>query len=236
MLFFWVYVIGISSREPGSFFNKGHNAIWLGHEWVDAKKKNQEIVELVNKLEENQIDTVFVHTGPINADGSIDKKTYKYALYFMQSVKKINPNIKYQAWLGQIRSKIDLSNGEIRHKIAKHALILTELIGFDGVHIDIEPVWDEDSEFIALLQEIKETIPEERTISVALAEFIPGSLIWLTENIKKFENFNTEKNYSNVAEYADQIVIMAYDTGIKQAWLYRWLVKEQTIWLSNILE
>lgn len=235
ILFTWIYVIGISGREPGSFFNKGHNAIWLGHEWVDEKKKNQEIVELVSKLSENEIDTVFVHTGPINPDGGIDKKTYKYALYFIQTVKKINPDIKYQAWLGQIRSKIDLSDGKIRRNIAKNALILTELIGFDGIHMDIEPVWDEDNEFIALLQEIRTTIPEDRIMSVALAEFIPGSIIWLTDKIQRFENFNTEKNYTNVAKYADQIVVMAYDTGIKQDWLYRWLVEEQTIWLSNLL-
>ena len=68
-----------------------------------------------------------------------------------------------------------------------------------------------------------------------MAEFIPNSVVWMTENIHKFKNYNTQVNYTNVAKYADQIVAMAYDTGIKKTWLYKWLVKEQTIWLTHLL-
>lgn len=233
---FWFYVIGISANQPGSAYNKNHNAIWLGHEWVDERKPYDEIEDLIKRLENNGIDTVFLHAGPLNEDGKIDSSTYKYALYFIEKAKKLDKNIKYQAWLGQIRSKINLDDASVRHNVAKQALILTDLVGFDGVHFDIEPVWDGDIHFIELLKETRELIAEEKTISVALAEFIPRSFIWMVEKIHKFENFNSETNYLNVAKYADQIVVMAYDTGINEAWLYRWLVKEQTIWLTKILD
>ncbi len=235
VLFIWIFAIGLSSHRPGSFFNNGHNAVWLGHEWVDENKSLKEIQELVDRLKAGDIDTVFVHTGPILEDGTIDPETYKYAINFIDRVKKIEPNINYQAWLGQLRGKIDLGDENVRKNITKQCLILSDFIGFDGIHFDIEPVWDEDSEFIQLLKESREVLGQEKLISVALAEFIPKSFIWFTEKIHTFENVNSEVNYENVAQYADQVVVMVYDTGINQEWFYRWLVKEQTIRVTNLL-
>lgn len=236
LIYILIFVIGISANQSGSFYNKGNNAVWLGHEWVGERKQYDEIEDLIKHLKENQIDTVFLHSGPLNADGKVDTSTYKYALYFIEKAKQLDKNIEYQAWLGQIRSKIDLSDPEVRHNVAKQAFILTDLVGFDGVHLDIEPIWDGDIDFIELLKETRELISEDKLISVALAEFIPRSFIWMVEKIHQFENFNSETNYLNVAKYADQLVVMAYDTGINQSWLYRWLVKEQTIWLTALLE
>lgn len=235
-LLFWYFILGIYMSQKGSYFNKGHNAIWINHEWVGEYKSNTDVVNLVNTLHENKIDTVFVHTGPIQADGTIDPKTYNYAVDFIEKTRSLDRNIKYQAWLGQIRSKINLSDENIRHEISKQAMVLSRLVGFDGIHFDIEPVWDNDEDFIKLLKETREILPSDKKISVALAEFIPNSVVWVMENFHKFKNYNTQVNYTNVAKYADQIVVMAYDTSIKDPWLYKWLVKEQTIWLTRLLK
>lgn len=232
----WSFLIGFSSNQPGKFFNKQHNAIWIGHEWVDENKSDAEVQELVLNLEKHQIDTVFVHAGPFNEDGNIDPQTYPYATNFIEVAKKFAPQISFQAWLGQLRNKLPLEKEEVRHNIAKQTMILTQLVGFDGIHFDVEPVWDDDKDFIKVLKESRDIVPDDKIISVALAEFIPGSLIWMLEKVHKFENYNSEINYENVARYADQVVIMAYDTGINKGWLYRWLVKEQTIWLTRLLE
>lgn len=232
----WYYVIGISINQKGSFFNKGHNAVWLSHEWVGEYKDREEVNNLVANLSRYQIDTVFVHTGPIRQDGTIDPATYTYAINFLEKARATKGKIHYQAWLGQIRSKIDLDEEKVRREIAKQSMILTQLVGFDGIHFDIEPVWDEDLAFISLLRETRGILPKEKKISVALAEFFPNSFVWLVKNFRKLENYNTQVNYTNVSKYADQVVVMAYDTGIKKSWFYRWLVKEQTIWLTDLLD
>lgn len=236
VLLIWIFVIGISANRPGAFFNKGHNATWIAHEWVGEQRSDEEIQGLVKSFKKYQIDTVFVHSGPFREDGSIDPETYQYAVNFIEKAKKFDNDIEYQAWLGQIRGKIDLADENVRHNMAKQSFILANLVGFDGIHFDIEPVWDEDFDFIAMLKESRGLMADDKKISVALSEFIPGTLIWITENVFEFKNFNTEVNYENVAQYADQIVVMAYDTGINKDWLYRWLVKEQTIWLTDMLE
>ncbi len=232
----WIFVIGVSSNQPGSFFNKEHNAVWLGHQWVGESKTDAEIQKLVNTLSRHQIDTVFVHSGPLTEDGTVDPETYKYSVDFLDTARTFDDQIQYQAWLGQIRSKIDLSDPDIRHNISNEAITFSQLIGFDGIHFDIEPVWDEDTDFIKVLEETRAVLPDEKKISVALAEFIPENLIWFLEGIHEFKNYNSEVNYQNVAEYADQIVVMVYDTGINRDWLYRWLVQEQTIRLTDLFD
>lgn len=236
VLLFWYFILGIYLNQNGPYFNKSHNAVWINHEWVGEYKSDVDILNLVNTFRKYQIDTVFVHTGPIEADGSIDPKTYNYAVDFINKAHALDKNIKYEAWLGQIRNKINLSDKVIRHEITQQAMILSRLVGFDGIHFDIEPVWDNDSDFIELLKETRKILPADKKISVAMAEFIPNSAIWMVENFHKFKNYNTQVNYLNVAKYADQIVAMAYDTSIKEDWLYKWLVKEQTIWLTRLLK
>ena len=31
LVLLWIFVIGVYLNKPGSFFNKGHNAVWIGH-------------------------------------------------------------------------------------------------------------------------------------------------------------------------------------------------------------
>ncbi len=232
----WIFVVGVYSNQPGSYYNKGHNAVWIEHKWVGERSTYQEIQKLVYTLTENDIDTVFVHSGPLNPDGGVYPQTYMYAPYFLEAARRFNPEIKYQAWLGQVRGKIDLEEPPVRQNIAQQCSTLTQYVGFDGIHFDIEPVWDGDVDFIKVLEDCRNKVPSDKQLSVALAEFIPRSLIWFTENILEFNNYNTEVNYRNVAKYADQIVVMTYDTSINHSWLYKWLVQEQTIRTTHVVD
>ena len=233
---FLYYFVGIGLNRPGKYFNKGENAVWLSHKWVGEKTTDQEVNDLVNQFKKYQISVVFVHAGPLDVDGTIPSDKYKYALSFLEKAKKYDDNIEYQAWIGQVRKEIDISDPKVQHNIAKQSLIFADLIGFDGIHFDIEPVWDGDENFIQALKIVRETIGDNKKISVALSEFIPQSLVWILEDFKEFKNYNTEVNYKNVAEYADQIIVMAYDTGLNSSFVYKWLVSQQTIWLTNLLK
>ena len=244
LFFVWVFLLGVQAGKHGSFYNQGKNAVWIGHEWAQVPKTDNQIFGLVDELQSHDIDTIYLHTGPLGYDGSIAPEIYAETVNFVSKVQYYDPDMKVYSWLGQLRHKIDLADPAVRHRILNMCVIFTGMIGMDGVHYDIEPVWDEDEDFILLLRETREEFDrlgaadggsKERLISVALSEFIPHSFIWWTEQVAGFENYNTEENYLNVAQYADQIVGMVYDTGIDQSYLYKWLVKEQVIWVTNLL-
>jgi len=248
LVFLWVFFVGIKSGESGHTFNKGHNAVWIGHEWADEVKSYSEVSKLVSSLSSHGIDTLYVHVGPLDKDGWISPDVYNQVLNFTNAVKMLDENMRVFAWIGQLRDKLDLSNEATRHNISNLCMIFTRMIDMDGVHLDIEPVWDEDKDFIKLLWEIRTAIDigvsvdgslangKKKSLSVALAEFMPSSFVWWTKNIADFKNHNTEKNYKNVAKVADQIVAMVYDTGIDRAFIYKWLVKEQIIWIGDVID
>ncbi len=232
----WSVAVGFSSSQPGRFFNKANNAVWLEHAWVGDYKSEAEIQALLDDLRNYQFSTAFVHVGPLKSDGSIDPETYKYSIHFVDTVRKFDQDIQLQAWMGQLRHRIDLDDPEVRHNVVRKSVIMTQMVGFDGIHFDIEPAWDNDPGFIRLLKETREKLPEETVISVALAKFIPQSVLWLFGNIYEFKNYSTQVNYGNVQKYADQIAVMVYDTSISKKWLYKWLVKEQVIWITSFLD
>ena len=255
LLIVWVFFVGLRADRGGAFYNKGHNAVWIAHEWAEEEKSTREIQDLVIRLTEHDIDTIYLHVGPLGSDGRIAPEIYGAASDFVEKVKYQRTDMKILAWMGQVRSKLDLTDGKVLQNILNLCTIFTKMVGMDGVHYDIEPVWDEDEDFIKLLEETRkvldtgvgvtygdtygdgvEPVPGQKILSVALAEFIPNSFVWWTEAVANFQNYNTEKNYLNVAKYADQIVDMVYDTGIDQSWLYKWFVKEQVIWVTDLMD
>ncbi len=94
------------------------------------------------------------------------------------------------------------------------ASVVTEL-GFDGVFLNIEPVWTDDENFLELLRKVRASVGDDVTISVAAPPdwspenadipvpplIVPGT-IWETEYKQ------------SVALLADQIAVMAYNSGL----------------------
>jgi len=238
-ILFWIFVIGIRASESGKFFNQKKNAVWIAHEWANWQKSDIEIKTLVARFQSHDVNTLFIHVGPISETGEIAPEVYSEALNFVDMVKSADPDMRVIAWMGQVRNKINLSSAQVRHNILQMCTIFTGMVGMDGVQYDIEPVWDEDEDFILLLKETRELfdgMDRRPILSVALAEFIPRSFVWLSSGFLDLQNYNTEVNYKNVSEYADQIVVMVYDTGVDVDWKYRWIVKEQVIWLTDLID
>lgn len=244
MTFFsWYFVFGFSSNHHGSHFNKGLNAAWIGHRWVENNVKEQEIIDLVNNFKDLEIKYVFVHTGPIEENGTIPSARYPGARDFIHTAKQIDESVVYQAWIGQLRSKLDLSKGSSRKNIANMAHKLIHDIGFDGVHLNIEPTFDGDTEFIFLAKEIRERIGTIPLFSVAIGELIPKKVTSFLEFFADEDNrvfgyrvdkdYNTAEFYQALAKYVDQFAVMSYDTSIKDSELFKWFVAQQVIYVTR---
>lgn len=239
----WYFVFGFKTDYPGSHFNLGTNAVWLDHKWVNPDVSEEQIAKLVKDLQEKQIKYVFLHVGPLESSGTIPPDRFAGARNFLYTARKIDSSIVYEAWIGQLRSKIDLSKGWIRKNVADAAYNLVHDIGFDGIHLNIEPTYDGDSEFIFLTKDIRERIGTVPLFSVAIGELIPQKV---TSFLKYFKNkeeevfgyrldkpYNTAEFYKDLAKYVDQFAVMAYDTSIKDESLYQWFVEQQVIYVTR---
>ena len=91
--------------------------------------------------------------------------------------------------------------------------------GFDGVHLNVEPVNDGNDEYLALLRALRTAVGPGRILSGSAIRPAPVGL-------PRAPNFAWSPGYyARVASTVDQIVIMAYDTALPTASLYRRYVR-----------
>ncbi len=233
----WYFLIGPHNNIDGAEFNLEENAVWIKHAWVGNEQDVGVIEDLALKLAKYDIKYVYVHTGPFDSDGTVPYSRYKFAEEFLDILKAKNPDLVPFAWLGQLRSELDIDDPGIRENIVDISSSLITQTGFEGIHYDIEPIPHEDIAFLYLLEETRTEIGEDALISVATDEWQPSFLSDVAEVILDQEiiSYWETDYFEETAKIADQIVVMTYDTWLDDPRHYEWLVEQQVIYLSQIL-
>lgn len=99
-----------------------------------------------------------------------------------------------------------LASKENRSRLIKHLLKSSKDFGYDGINIDFEFIAVADKAlFTQFLRELKEAMPEDQTLSVAV----------FARTGK--ENWSTPYDYVEIGKIADRVVIMAYDYSYKNS-------------------
>jgi hypothetical protein len=97
-------------------------------------------------------------------------------------------------------------------------------LGFDGVHLNVESVRNDDPAFLSLLEEVRATIGDRASLSIAGAHWNPAP----SEIFTVVGSFGWQSSYyGQVAMRVDQIATMTYDSHMPMAALYRLWVREQ---------
>jgi hypothetical protein len=213
--------------------SKGPNAVWAAHHWVGKPQVDRAYAELVTRLRRHRITDVFFHVGPLEPDGTLPPERFPAAAELLRQIRARSAVIRLQAWIGQREKRgggpLDLSSEKVRANIVGAAESLLRL-GFDGIHYNIEPVASGDADFLALLDATR-VLTRDRGRVLSLAgngvEPMPG-LAWLIGLTGKGIGLWTSSYFSAVAERADQIAVMNYETWLPTDWLYGNLVAWQT--------
>jgi hypothetical protein len=102
------------------------------------------------------------------------------------------------------------------------ALWLVTVCGFDGVQWDYEICPDGDQDFLALLKETRDALPDKKLLSVAAPIRLPlPQYGW------------SDAYFAKVAAECDQIAVMCYDTGFYLPRSYVWLVGQQALYIPQ---
>ncbi|QQR54459.1 glycoside hydrolase family 18 protein [Candidatus Peregrinibacteria bacterium] len=217
VIWFWFGIHVEKDHEPALAF-------WLPHEFSTGQQNSQTLLE---KFQGLPVTDLYFHVGPIEPDGTLAKD-----LSLSAEDLAALPSTNY-AWIGQIRSKVPLENAAVRQKIIDSCQWLL-MQGFDGIHLDIEPVREDDSDFLLLLQEMRSALPTA-SISIAMDEWQPhGFTQLLAKHFEvPMESYWSTEQVESVLPYVDQLVVMTYDTGFRDPDLYSWWVEQQTLALSK---
>jgi hypothetical protein len=209
----------------------GADAMWLGHAWVDGRRGQSDVNELAAKVKAAGIRDLFVHSGPLEADGSLNAALRPNVKWLTNALRQAAPGVRVQAWLGTVvgDGRLDPEDGATRDRMVISAgQVLDD--GFAGVHYDLEPMADGTPGFLRLLETTHElTRSRNAVLSVAAHQLeplpglrIPGRLV-----MRKSHWWSADYLRA-VAERVDQVAIMAYDSGMPFESTYSGYVRVQT--------
>jgi hypothetical protein len=203
-------------------FNHDRNAVWLGHRWFERPQTDVEMAALFERLHARGIVYVFPHLIPFDARGNLPQHDLDQMRAFLATARRVTPDMKVLPWVGGLRvgwkrqrpGTLQLADLTQRQKIVAEVRGLVDE-GFDGIHLNVEPVDDGNVEFLALLRAVRTAVGPGRVFSVAAIRPAPFGL-------RRAPNFAWSPDYyARVASLVDQLVIMAYDTALPTPNFYR---------------
>jgi hypothetical protein len=228
----WVALTIEASGTPSpAARGTGHDAEWLGHAWVDGRKRQSDVDDLANQLRGTGIRDLFVHAGPFRDDGTLDPALRPRARWLTGAIHQALPGVRVQAWLGahpvpgQLRLDLPASRARVLDSVGQ---VLDE--GFDGIHYDFEPVADGDADLLTMLRDTRAlTRSRHALLSVsavhgepwrglaAAVTALPGRLsLWSGGYLHR------------VALEVDQVAVMAYDTALPTETTYSGYLRRAT--------
>ncbi|MEU8174328.1 glycosyl hydrolase family 18 protein [Microbispora hainanensis] len=210
----------------------GHDALWMGHAWVDGRRTEADVRALAVRLRASGIRDVYVHSGPFKYDGTLPPDRYANAGNFLKWWRKNVPGVRVSAWLGQTvndngKLHLSLADPAARARVVAGARDLAAL-GFDGIHYDFEPVSDGDGPFLSVLRETRQAIGA-RLLSVATQQIEPLTGLRAPAALAiGHDKYWTPDYFRQVVDLTDQVAIMTYDSWTPLSSLYGGYVARQT--------
>ncbi|MFF2845354.1 hypothetical protein ACFVT5_03345 [Streptomyces sp. NPDC058001] len=213
---------------------RGRDAFWLGHAWVDGRKGDADVTALTARVRDTGIRDLYVHTGPLEHDGTLDATLYPRADWFVKAVHRALPGVRVQAWLGdklatETPDGMRLERPDTRAAVVRSARQILD-VGFDGAHFDLEPLHSGDRDYLGLLDDLREvTRDRDVPLSVAAHQIDPlPSLHSVGGALANHPKWWSQSFFAEVARRVDQIAVMSYDTAMPLESLYGGYVAQQT--------
>jgi hypothetical protein len=222
-IYFAYAPVGDAAPHP---FNHDRNAVWLEHRWLERRQPEGEMEALFAKLRARGVAYAYPHVIPFSASGDLPVHDREQMRAFLAVARRVAPDLKVLPWVGGVRAgyrrqrpgTIELADLNQRQRMVAESRGLVDE-GFDGIHLNVEPVDDGNVEFLALLRALRTAVGPRGLLSLSAIRPAPVG-------VPRAPNFAWSPDYyARVAQVVDQIVIMAYDTALPTPSLYRRYVK-----------
>jgi hypothetical protein len=214
-----VFLRGLKPPEP----EVQPHAIWIGTEWTYEAHEAGDIETLAQQLKTDQIGTVYAWVSWLQEDRTWrGAENFTAVRDFATQLKAQNPELTLYGWIGfpvELGPEgYRLDDEELQDNIADFSASIVNELGYDGIFLTVEQVWDGDENFLALLRKVRASLGDDVPIAVAIPPdwspidagipvpplIVPGT-IW------------AEEYKQSVTLLSDQMAVMAYNSGLTSA-------------------
>ena len=217
-----IFVLGSLANNSGTATTQA-NAIWIGTQWTYDNPSDEAIAVLTQRLQDNQIDTVYAFVSLLQPNGSwTDTNRIDVVKTFSDRFRQVFPTVKLYGWLSIGSQGADgnnrLGDTSVQQNIADFSQRMMADFDFDGVFLNVVPVSSGDESYLSLLRRVRATIGENAILAVAVPpDWTPSDAeIVVPRQIEPGTVW--EQSYKQrVALLANQIFVAAYNAGFETA-------------------
>ncbi len=216
----------------------GQNAVWLGIDWGRDVQTDEAVQRLADLLRAERIGRVYVWMSWLQEDTTWSETTFTSIGTFLQQFRRFYPEARLDAWIGLPAEvpEYRLDDEDVRAEVAAFAERALTEFGFDGIHLNVEPVWDGDESFLQLLRDVRGAIGTD----VVLSASVPPDWNTGAPGIPVGPYTTVEAHWSQeykqrVAFLLDEMVVMAYNSGLSSPGDYQtWMAFQVTQFVSAL--
>lgn len=200
------------------------NAIWLNIDWVYGDHATEDIVTLMETLRENEIGRIYLYVSSLRADdtwsGRLDGNNRFTEVEsdietLISQIRSVYPSVQIYAWVEVNTSTPEyrLDQTQVQNAIANFSTRMINQLDFDGVLLDVKPIFEENEDYIEVLRSVRRQIGFDAELIVAVPpDLTPtGTELNLPDVIVPGTEWSSEYK-QRVALIANQIVITAYNS------------------------
>ena len=204
-----------------------NNAIWLDRSWAYGDLDESRLSQFTGRLLENRIGKAYAYVSSLGFDsrwsgGPLGKGNFMDSrdavAKFVESFKSKHEKFELMAWV-EIWTHLDNTDGYrlddtgLHQNIADFCRLLVEQLGFDGVLLDVKPLFSANDDFIDLIRRVHSTIGFESRVAVAVtADLTPHDLrLQDIASIAPGTMWSSEFK-QRVMVSADEVVLLMYQS------------------------
>ena len=219
-------VFGLGALKGGETVTYD-NGIWLDRTWTHGRVADARISEFAGRLKQNQIGKLFAYASTLNMDGRWTGGAQGEGSFmesradvadFVQRFKERHQAAAIYAWI-EIWANLDPADGyrldsmALHENVADFSRLLVEGLGFDGIMLDVKPLFDENDDLIRLIRSVRSAIGLEKPIAVAVPADLTPTDRGLVPLTSIAPGTMWSSNYKQrVMVSADEVVLLMYQS------------------------
>ncbi len=221
-----VIVIGLV-LVAGSLINppketEAPNAMWLDSRWTYGNRSLDEMKALTSKLQTAQIGHLYLYITSMLEDstwagqnGQAFNMLEEPIRQYVQQWRSAYPTAKLYAWI-EVQADVPqyrLDNPQLQRVVADLSKQAKDVWGFDGIFLDVKPVFDANKDFPTLLQTVRRSIGLQMPLAVAVPPDLTPTDAGLKLPPQIAPNTVWSREYKQrIALQADTLVVSAYNS------------------------
>ncbi len=140
------------------------NRTWLEFAWTNTLPNVETVRQLAQRLQENEIDRVYLEAAAWRSDGTLFEG--EYAADFVRVMREHYPDLAILVWVRM--SGEEITQPERQAAVVALSQTAVRQWGFDGVQLNGRTIYNDSESYILMLRALREAIGDEALLSATV--------------------------------------------------------------------